>query len=118
MSDWVDADGYPTEAALKRIENWDYRDNDDDWHGFLEFVLSLWWAKELLWREERTRDSLHERDVDAYYLSTGGWSGNECLIGAMKKNFFFWRHWVQSRRGGHFVFYLELPKAHGQSRLA
>lgn len=37
--------------------------------------------------------------------STGGWSGNESIIGAMQKNRMVWNFlWEQSRRGGHYVF--------------
>jgi len=38
-------------------------------------------------------------------VSTGGWSGNEELIGAMRMNFILWSQWWwSSRRGGHYVF--------------
>ena len=40
------------------------------------------------------------------YISTGGWSGNEDLIGAMQNNAMLWiMTWVSSRRGGHYTFH-------------
>jgi len=63
-----------------------------------DFIVQSWWMAE--WGARRTRRRL--------YLSTGGWSGNESIIEAMRGNWFFWSMcWVQSRRGGHYIF--ELP---------
>jgi hypothetical protein len=43
-----------------------------------------------------------------YFMSTGGWSGNESIIDALAKNRLFWLvAWQESRRGGHYRF--ELP---------
>jgi len=44
-------------------------------------------------------------------LSTGGWSGNEDIIRALKKNFIFWSmYWQMNRRGGHYQFKITLSK--------
>jgi len=65
------------------------------WHDMMEFVRSRWWLPE--WGFRRTKKS--------YYLSTGGWSGNEQLISALMDNRIFWaRHWMSVRAGGHYVF--------------
>jgi hypothetical protein len=46
--------------------------------------------------------------VQRFDISTAGWSGNESLIRAMEKNSFMWATtWVQSRRGGHYIFEID-----------
>ena len=38
-------------------------------------------------------------------ISTGGWSGNEEILGAMRRNILLWRlTWEMARRGGHYRF--------------
>lgn len=84
---------YPTEEELEKIRNWDVNDNNVS--EFMAFVKSIWWMPDWGWREENGR----------YSISTGGWSGNEDIIGAMMSNRIFWlMFWEQSRRGGHYIF--------------
>jgi len=65
----------------------------------MDFVHSLWHWPDWGWKELATDDRT------TYDISTGGWSGNEELIGAMRENFMFWSMcWVSSRRGGHYIF--------------
>jgi hypothetical protein len=86
----MDEDGYPTEETLDRLKNWDYKDIP----GLFDFITSLW-IYENYWNYEN--DELH--------ISTGGWSGHEELIAALKENSMVWiLSWVQSRRGGHYIF--------------
>lgn len=40
-------------------------------------------------------------------LHTGGWSGNEEIIGALQESMFWLTAWRKSERGGHY--YFELP---------
>lgn len=93
---------YPDEDELKRIREWDYH----DFLGMMDFIKGLWWMPSFGWRQAEAKDSLMEReDVTRYDLSTGGWSGNESIIDAMQENTMFWMlSWVQSRRGGHYIF--------------
>ncbi len=43
-----------------------------------------------------------------YTISTYGWSGNELIIAALQDRLYFWDScWVQSRRGGHYIFQIE-----------
>lgn len=103
-SDFLDGDGYPTEEAEKLVAEWHY----DDFHGLLAFVKSLWRYSEY-WNEEQ-REDITGKPVIKYHVSTAGWSGNESLIHALKKNTMFWMMcWEQSRRGGHYIFELK-PK--------
>ena len=84
---------YPSEEALEFIKNFDCLK-----YGCLalaEFIEQVWWAPE--WGYSMKGNKLH--------LSTGGWSGNEEIISAMKDNFsFWWTCWEQTRRGGHYIF--------------
>ena len=102
--EYLDSDGYPTEAALERIKKWDFKDNSGP-VDLLEFVRSIWWSADWGFRgPERTTGPIRGK-VLRFRLSTGGWSGNESIIGAMLGNAVFWLMcWQQSRRGGHFVF--------------
>ncbi|KKL86890.1 hypothetical protein LCGC14_1940210 [marine sediment metagenome] len=93
----LDENGYPDEASLEAIEHYDYVENGIE--GLLSLIKENWHFLE--WGYSRTPSRL--------YLSTGGWSGNESVIGAMRMNFLFWSlHWMRSRRGGHYVF--EVPR--------
>ena len=98
----LDDDGYPTEAALELIEKWHWTDTT----GWLEFIKSIWWAADWGWNEgEEPHEWDEGKNCYRYHVSTGGWSGNESIIHAMQKNDFHWYLiWVQSRRGGHYIF--------------
>lgn len=92
------SDEYPTIAELRRVRAWPLEDGFD---ALLEYVRGLWWMPDWGWRQTQRR----------YYISTGGWSGNEDLITALEENrSLFWVIcWVSSRRGGHYEF--EVPRA-------
>lgn len=97
----LDEDGYPTEAALGKIANWDYNDSD----GWFNFIKELWHLKSWGWTEIDEIDEVLNRPVKRYYISTAGWSGNESIIFAMQENNILWHlHWYSSRRGGHYIF--------------
>lgn len=98
---YKDEDGYPTQEALDKIENWPA----DNYLGLMVFVKSIWWMPDWGWTEEDTLSDILDVPVMYYNISTGGWSGNESLIGAMRSNHIFWMLcWISSRRGGHFEF--------------
>lgn len=108
MNDDLDEDGYPTEFALGKIRDWDIMDSK----GWFDYIFSIWNFESYRWTEDG-EDEIHKKPVTKYYLSTGGWSGNESIIGAMQENRMLWfLTWVQSNRGGHYVFYIrkELQK--------
>lgn len=98
---WLDEDGYPTDAALETIRTWPW--NNDGWFDFIE---EIWWAADWGWKEAIEPSQFDdEKLVRKYYLSTGGWSGNESIISAMQENSWLWNwYWEQSRRGGHYIF--------------
>ena len=98
----MDSNGYPDEAELKQIREWPWQDFD----GLMEFVKDLWRYPE---RFKRTGND--------YYLSTGGWSGNESLIEALQLNLMFWGCcWEKSERGGHFYFTIRECNKQEQSK--
>ena len=88
----MDADGYPDDQELARIQVWP----TEDFRGLMEYVRSLWWNADWGWTQGME---------DHYQISTGGWSGNESIIEALEMNSLFWSMcWVSSRRGGHYEF--------------
>ncbi len=94
-----DEDGYPTEAALQIIEIWHWRDVP----GWFAFIKSMWAYADWGWSEQDT--TYKDKPIREYHISTAGWSGNESIIRAMQKNYMLWHDtWVQSRRGGHYIF--------------
>lgn len=104
----MDRDGYPDEEDLSKIKLWDH----DDPIGLVEFLRSIWYMSDRVFRGEWGHDELSPRD-NAYILrvSTVGWSGNETLINALEKTVFWLLYWEQSRRGGHYVFHVK-PKGY------
>ena len=98
----MDDDGYPDDEELKRIAEWPWQDS----LGLLEFVRELWRFQ-----------NFWSQDGDMLAISTGGWSGNESLVAAMKQNVGFWHLcWESHSRGGHFVFDLSRAKTFSQKR--
>ena len=86
---------YPTEEELKIII--EYEVTKKNFHEFMEIVKELW----------NWNDTYFIRKGDTYELHTGGWSGNEEIIGALMRNSTFWlMYWKQSRVGGHYIFSL------------
>lgn len=88
---------YPSEGELERIST--FTGTAREWFAR---VRGLWWMPEWGWDEADVMDD--GRLVRRYRVSTGGWSGNEDLLGAMEANYLWWHTWVSSRRGGHFMF--------------
>jgi hypothetical protein len=92
--EYLDEGGYPTEAALNIIREW-----SDPWPSIMKFIKEIWWMPEWGWHE------VDEKGITTYYISTGGWSGNESIIEAMRNNTIFWMmYWYSSRVGGHYSF--------------
>ena len=92
----LDKDNYPDEKSLEEIKNWDVLTKGVD--GLLDLVEeNTNWADRQIGRTGK--------NVIRYEYHTGGWSGNEDVIHAMKMNFLFWSlSWMKSTRGGHYYF--------------
>lgn len=114
-SEWVE-DGYPTEAALERIRQWP----TEDPHGRLDFVASIWhWPDWGVSAELKPceREIVHAEEGQKFLrLATGGWSGNEDIIGALKSCFF--SGWLLSAHGGLHIFEYRHWGSHGAPKLA
>jgi hypothetical protein len=101
----VDEDGYPTHYALERISKWPFIDLEN----CFQFIKTIWhFAPHWGWDERfEPHEFRKNQTVKRYYISTGGWSGNENIISSMKNNHMLWAcTWVQSKRGGHHIFEL------------
>ncbi len=102
----MDEDGYPSDDALSLVQVWHHSDPK----GLFDFIYHLWNLKSFGWHsvnggiDEWTNSEIEETTT-RYYLSTAGWSGNESIIRSMEQNVELWEDvWVQSRRGGHYIF--------------
>ena len=62
---------YPTDEQLDKIKNWDINDIE----GCLRYIGSLWHICGR-WQEGN----------GFFVFATGGWSGNESLLGALKES--------------------------------
>lgn len=92
-----DRDGYPTEETLSAIQLWS---SGRSYMQLLDFVMQAWHWPEYA---EKVEEDENERTV--YIFRTGGWSGNESLIGALRLNPVFWTLcWLESYRGGRHLF--------------
>ena len=85
---------YPSEAALTAIREWPL----DDPAGWFAFIRSIWWSADWGWTtEEKASKTLHN-------VSTGGWSGNEEIIDAMRESVLWGMTWRIHSVGGHYEF--------------
>jgi hypothetical protein len=97
----MDEYGYPTEETLELIRNWPYT----DFNGLMDFVISLWQYPDYVEDIKVIND--FDKEVREVNISTGGWSGNEEIIGALMENTMFWiMCWQISKRGGHYRFHI------------
>lgn len=98
----LDTDGYPLEQSLEFIRKY----KPDETLPILDFVENIlrdiWWQPKwgfLLHRKYKGKRKLQ--------LHTGGWSGNEEVIAAIKSNIsltHFHMKYVAWRTGGHYYF--------------
>lgn len=97
--------GYPSDATLKAIHVY-----SKDPKGWFALIKSHWHNPEWGWEEQENAPCPWDTKKIGrlYSISTGGWSGNEDLISAMRENLFLWSPtWATARRGGHYTFWHE-----------
>ncbi len=86
---------YPSEDVLQEIEKFSLTERKVE--DLLEIVKEAWndIGNFVLIGKSKKRLELH----------TGGWSGNEDIINALRNNrLFFPIYWYKSERGGHYYF--------------
>lgn len=91
---------YPTDEEVEKVRTWAF-DSAGSFEAFMAYVKSIgtYWPRETFGWTQAGR---------VFHVSTGGWSGNETILGAMEENWMFWvMCWQEHRRGGHYIF--ELP---------
>lgn len=89
MNPTFDGNGYPTEETLQAIAQW-----DGDWRDWLLFCAKAW---------HHTGKTIFGIDSSWVFI-TGGWSGNEEVIAAMRSSAGWSLTWQSSHRGGKHVF--------------
>lgn len=90
-----DDDCYPTDETLETIKNFEVN-GDEDCEKLLQMASKVWLYPGYFTKDESTK---------CWFVSTGGWSGNEDVIRALVKNHVFWAlYWKQTRAGGHYIF--------------
>ncbi len=100
-----DSAGYPHDKFLAEISGCEVR-NYDDCEKLLQIVRGAWQYADY-WTVIGRK----------HVLATGGWSGNEELIGALRENFIFWSLcWHQSSRGGGYIFATSKEDCDDESR--
>ena len=100
--EWLDSGGYPTEAALEKART-------VGWMEFLPFLEEAWntdygSARAELRDCERALVDFSGGSARFLRLATGGWSGNEDLLGAVTDNVAYGMTWALSSRGGLHIF--------------
>lgn len=96
----LDKNGYPDEASLKEIEKWDILKQGVQ--GLLDLVEENTYTPDWSF-------SVTGKRVLRFQYHTGGWSGNEDVIDALRRNILFWpMFWQKSERGGHYYFKIKL----------
>jgi len=88
---------YPTQEELDKIKNWDAI---GDPLGLIDFIESIWWTPSFGFKYSGKRTKKLE-------LHTGGWSGNEDIIGVLNETMFWACFWEKSFRGGHYYFTIQ-----------
>lgn len=111
--DLLDSDGYPTDEALEHIKAWTvntFQDAADamDYAGQLWYYPNAWKVDEAFIDPDCPNDAPKRQ----YVFSTGGWSGNESVVAAIKANetLQMLGAWLW-RRGGHYEYRFSIPEA-------
>jgi len=78
-----DAGGYPTDETLQTIKGWSVLESGI--HGLLDFVRQAWRYPDYFGDYAISGDGCVHLEI-----STGGWSGNEDIIGALGR--LGWKH--------------------------
>lgn len=96
--------GYPSDRTLETIRQWPW----NDLNGCLDFIAKAWHWPEFGVRWELRpfeAECVHAEPSERFLrLATGGWSGNEEIIGAMRHNMMLQTRWRLSSCGGLHIY--------------
>lgn len=96
--EFLNENGYPTDEILDWITKFDPRKINI--YDFLDIIYDIWTYD--LWGFKLYRKYGKYRKLE---LHTGGWSGNEDIIRALRKNMYFFSfYWRKTEVGGHYYF--------------
>lgn len=94
---------YPHQTDLDRIVKWTGKDGTPlDLMHFVESVMNPDYG---ILEFKETTNTWDEPITEVRYV-TGGWSGNEDIIGALMKNLFWAYFWESTHRGGLYFFHI------------
>jgi len=88
----IDIDGYPTDDTVEFLEHWQNFKDDKE---AMDFALKA--LKKLCYATVKQENNY-------IYIATGGWSGCEDIIRAMKKNFYCSNLLIASLYGGGYYY--------------
>lgn len=91
----LDEDGYPDKESLINIARWDIREQGIQ--GLLDLI-----EDNTKWSDRQIKKT--GKRVIYYEYHTGGWGGNEEVIGVLRNTVFWFFFWEKSLRGGHYYF--------------
>ena len=95
-----DEDGYPTDETLYAITKWPH---EDGYYELMVFVSGTWHWPDFMY--VNPIKNIFGEPVWEYTMITGGWSGNEDIVAALRNNpLFYAMCWRESHRGGKHVF--------------
>jgi hypothetical protein len=117
----TDEEDYPSDEQLEFIKSYKFTFNKEgnvnNYQELLDYVHDIWWCPDWGWTKEMIdADLIPDKNITPIKvlrlrLSTGGWSGNEDIIQALRENEWFWTFfWQEERRGGHYVFEFKINK--------
>jgi len=97
----VDNEGYPEQRDLDLIRAWDC----EDVFNLINYLYNCWHFQAWGFKQEWKYDNILNSYKLHLGLHTGGWSGNEELMGALLDNNILRSLWyAEWRRGGHYKF--------------
>ena len=112
LQGFVDSDGYPTLPLLMMIQTMPWTRIAETF----QIMRKYWWNPDMLFRQDIVREETTGELKRMYYLSTGGWSGNESMFAELQRNPDVWNMtWHSSQVGGHHAFQLKGWLLNGQS---
>ena len=94
-----DSDGYPTDETLRTVRT--FTGSPHQLVDLLQDITRAYGVVTTMAFEDR-----YGRPAVEVYMATGGWSGNESVIGALERSAFWFLYWNQSARGGAFWFHV------------